>query len=390
MKPMSLKARSAGFLRRIFALSMLLGVCAPLGAAAPDSEAPRNVILIGWDGAQRNHVKECLGRGELPNLKRLADEGTIVAIDVLRVTDTKSGWAQILTGYEPEITGVFSNRLYQPIPKGYTIFERIEKALGSDFFTAAVIGKKAHVDADPPSQVLAEETSAPQAERMAKAERRQLRQARRRAKAGAAKGAGKVAKKPGKAARKAGKAVRAADTTVTAEKGGKQQIVPGKPYYLAKDGMDLFVNALNTNENVASETLALLDQHKSRRFFLFVHFAEVDHSGHRFGENSKEYNDALISSDLYTGKIMEKLKQLGLYDRTLIYVTADHGFNEGAKGHPDAPYVFLATNDKKVMRRGVRADITPTILDRLGVDLSKIEPPLDGHPLTRPFTPPVW
>ena len=75
-----------------------------------------------------------------------------------------------------------------------------------------------------------------------------------------------------------------------------------------------------------------------------------------------------------------------MYDKTLIYVTADHGFNVGAKGHPNAPYVFLGTNDKQVMRGGSRADIAPTILDRLGVDLAKITPPLDGETLAKPGT----
>ena len=87
---------------------------------------------------------------------------------------------------------------------------------------------------------------------------------------------------------------------------------------------------------------------------------------------------------------MERLKALQLYDKTLIYVTADHGFDEGRKGHADAPYVFLATNDPKVMRRGERADIAPTILERFGLDLSKIEPPLDGHPLTRGHKESLW
>ena len=56
----------------------------------------------------------------------------------------------------------------------------------------------------------------------------------------------------------------------------------------------------------------------------------------------------------------------------------------------DAPYVFLATNDPKVMRRGERADIAPTILERLGLDLGKIQPPLDGHPLTESYTERLW
>ena len=87
---------------------------------------------------------------------------------------------------------------------------------------------------------------------------------------------------------------------------------------------------------------------------------------------------------------MDKLKELNLYDETLIYVTADHGFDEGMKSHNDAPYVFLATNDTLVMRRGERADITPTILKRFGLDLSRISPPLDGHPLIEPYQPPRW
>ena len=116
-------------------------------------ERPQNIILIGWDGAQRNHVDECLRRGELPNLRKLSTEGILVAIDILRVTDTKAGWAQILTGYEPEVTGVFSNSDFKPIPKGYTVFERLESFFGPEnFISAAIIGKKGNVGISPPKR----------------------------------------------------------------------------------------------------------------------------------------------------------------------------------------------------------------------------------------------
>ncbi|MHC4981671.1 MAG: alkaline phosphatase family protein, partial [Planctomycetota bacterium] len=115
----------------------------------------------------------------------------------------------------------------------------------------------------------------------------------------------------------------------------------------------------------------------------FVHFAEVDTSGHGHDENSKQYNDALVSNDKWTGKIIDKLKELGLYDKTLVYITADHGFDEGRKSHSNAPFVFLATNDKGVMRNGRRDDVTPTILGRFGLALSEIDPPLDGRTLTK-------
>jgi hypothetical protein len=348
-------------------------------------KTPRNIILIGWDGAQRNHVKECLSRNELPNLKQLSSEGTIVAIDILRTTDTKAGWTQILTGYEPEITGVFDNGRYQPIPKGYTVFERLEKFFGPEnIITVAVIGKKGHVDDDAPKKIRIEEKE--------KEQKATTRKNIKKEKKGKTENISKEkARKKSEVMKKQQVNIKKKqEGQIITENGVKYLVIPGKPYYNTKDGMDLFINGLKENEVVGKKAIELMEKYKDKPFFFFVHFAEVDHKGHGFGENSKEYNDALISSDFWTGKIIEKLKELNLYDKTLIYVTADHGFDEGMKGHKDAPYVFLATNDKTVIRRGLRADITPTILDRFGVDLTKIEPPLDGHPLTKPYSPSQW
>jgi len=296
---------------RKFCLGLLIfllaiGILSGANAVAIN-EKPKNIILIGWDGAQRNHIKECLSRGELPYFKQLSSEGALVAIDILRTTDTKAGWAQILTGYNPEITGVFSNNRYRPIPKGLTVFERLEQFFGPDnFITVAVIGKKGNIDYN-----------------------------------------------------------------------------PGKPYYYTKYSMDIFINGLGENKSVGTKAMELLEKCQGKPFFFFIHFAEIDSSGHKYGENSKKHNDAYISSDFWTGKIIQKLKDLNLYDQTLIYITSDHGFDEGEKKHSDAPYVFLATNDPKVIRRGERADIAPTILERFGLDISKFDPPLDGWPLTR-------
>jgi arylsulfatase A-like enzyme len=146
---------------------------------------------------------------------------------------------------------------------------------------------------------------------------------------------------------------------------------------------------LSLDEKVGRRALELIDKYKDKPFFFFVHFAEVDHGGHKHGENSGEYNDALISNDKWTGKIIDKLKELGLYEKTLVYVTADHGFDEDKGSHGYAPYVFLGTNDPLVKRDGMRQDITPTILARFGLDLAKLAPALDGEPLTAPATKPV-
>jgi len=317
----------------------------PVAGAQEEAESPRNIILIGWDGAQRNHLYECLGRDELPNLKKLASEGALVDIDILGVTDTKAGWSQILSGYNPEVTGVYSNGRYQPVPKGLSIFERLEKHFGADdFVTVAVIGKKGHCgEIDPP----------------------------RKMRVGT-----EAEKKIAKAKNPKGKIIE--------EDGVKYRFIPGSPYYNMYTALEVWEFGLTLDEKVGSRALELLEKYKDKPFFFFVHFAEVDSKGHKHGENSKEYNDALISNDLWTGKITSKLKELGLYDKTLIYVTADHGFDEGKTSHSDAPYVFLGTNDTKVTRRGERADVAPTILASFGLNLRKFRPALDGRPLTSP------
>ncbi|MHC4819713.1 MAG: alkaline phosphatase family protein [Planctomycetota bacterium] len=317
--------------------TVLLAVLALVGAVRAEEPAPesRNVILFGWDGAQREHVTQALIRGDLPTLQGIAKSGAWVEIEIEGATDTKAGWAQILTGYKPEVTGVFSNRKYQPIPKGLTIFERLPKG----YATLAVIGKKGHVDADGPRKERLE---------------------------------GKV---------KRGR--RAADTKIIEENGVKYIVAPGKPYFHTRKAMDLFENGLKHDEVVGRRAMELLREHKERPFFLFVHFAEVDSSGHRFGENSPEYRQALISNDYWTGRILTTLKELGLTQRTLIYVTADHGFDENLKGHRAAPHVFLATNDKRVCRGGRRQDVPATIYDALGLDPKAFDPPLDGTSLCK-------
>jgi arylsulfatase A-like enzyme len=336
----------------------------PVSAAdAPPSDQPQNVILMGWDGCHRDHVKALLKEGKLPNLKTLIAEGALVDIDVTSgATDTKAGWTQILTGYKPAVTGVFNNGRFRDVPAGYSLFERLKVHFGADTFAMlAVIGKKQHCgEIDAPFKRLYEP-------------------AKDNADTATATKAGP--KQPGAGKPNRGRIV---------EEDGKQYLVfDGSPYFTMHKSCDEWQFGLMQDEKVGTKSLELLDKYKDKPFFFFIHLAEVDHKGHQFGEPSKEYNDAIISGDTQLGRVVEKLKALGLYDKTKIYITADHGFNIGAKGHSYAPYIFLATNDKKVMRDGTRADIAPTILDRFGLDLSTITPPLNGEPLTKPATRPV-
>ncbi|MBC7083039.1 MAG: alkaline phosphatase family protein [Firmicutes bacterium] len=55
--------------------------------------------------------------------------------------------------------------------------------------------------------------------------------------------------------------------------------------------------------------------------------------------------------DEWLGRIVAKLKDLGIYECTRIYVTSDHGMDEGKTSHAMAPYVSLATNDPGIKAR---------------------------------------
>ena len=311
------------------------------------SRPPKNIMLIGWDGGEFNVVKEGLKRNRLPNLRKLVAKGTLVNIDIITQPDTKAGWVEILTGYAPEVTGVYSNGDYGPVPEGYTIFERLKEHFGRDkFITAAIISKKSHLGISPPLREVVDEKNETAPENKA-----------------------------------------ITRLKVIVENGVKYRLIPAEPYYYTQKNMDVFKNGLDANGNVTTNVLNLLEKYKDKPFFFFVHFGEPDLSGHWYNMSPEKYELALRGDDSYTGRIIAKLKELNLYDSTLIYVVSDHGMTrtpDGSSNH--SRHAFLVTNDSKVIRRGYRVDVAATILKRFGLDLNKIQPPLEGQPLTEKYT----
>jgi hypothetical protein len=330
-----------------------VAVCAvwlalPAGASRA-ADAP-NILIVGWDGVQREHAFQMLDRGELPVLAALGAAGSLVEIEVVTgMTATKPGWAQILTGYTPEITGVVGNWTnYRPIPEGYTVFERAEEFFGPENIeTRALTGKKFHLAKNPRQFI-------PYAKWM---KRMTLKH------------------------RNHAYGVHRKHAEIVTRNGRKYVVLDPGPYLFTRRKMDEFTNGLWTNRHVGTRALEALEECRDRHFLFFVHFPESDFAGHRHGENSAEYEEAIRDADTWTGVLLDKLRALGLWERTLVYVAVDHGFDEGGTDHLDAPHVFLATNDPVPLRSGTREEIGPTILKRLGIPLEGITPPLSGHPL---------
>jgi hypothetical protein len=107
-----------------------------------------NIVVVGWDGLQRDHFWQCYNgqlpecANGLPNLQALS--GGVIHNNTVTngTTETKPGWAQIFSGYNVEALGVLSNYQYQPMPEGYTVFEKIEDHFGADNVVTMFISAK--------------------------------------------------------------------------------------------------------------------------------------------------------------------------------------------------------------------------------------------------------
>ncbi len=296
---------------RLLVIAVALVCASAFARAALPSK--RNAILISWDGALRAHVRRSLAQGMLPNLARLVSRGSLVDIDVVgHQTDTKAGHAEMLTGYDPQVTGVYSNRNYRPIPLGLTIFERLRVAFGQDAITTIMLTGKDH---NLGSQ-----------------------------------GAGLV--------------------------------LGADPYYFSRSGITVWDGDQNRPARVVGrKAVDYIDRFAGQgRFFLFVHLPDVDLAGHTLGEGSDAYDRALAESDRWLGAILDELSRKGVDDRTLVYVTADHGFEVGGRQHSHAPNIILATNQPG-LHDGQQRDIAPTVLSAMGVDVAKLTPALPGKVL---------
>ena len=288
-----------------------------------------NIIVVGWDGTQRDHFWQCYNRelpecpDGLPNIQALSGGAIFDNTTTNGDTATKPGWAQILSGYDAEVTGVFNNGDYQPIPEGYTVFEKTENHFGPDnVITMFVSGKGVNTG-------------------------------------GACVG------------------------DPTYENGQPVIEDQGQPWCLTKAHLDYCENDLRQNANVGNRALELLAAHQNDHFFAFFLFRDPDNLGHLEGEDSVYYSNGVLDDDRWLGSIVGRLQELGIYERTLIYVTTDHGFDEGQNRHWNAPYGIFASNDPLIVRSGDRKDIAPTILERYGISLGAIggAPAVDGYSL---------
>ncbi|MDP6381529.1 MAG: sulfatase, partial [Phycisphaerae bacterium] len=129
-----------------------------------------------------------------------------------------------------------------------------------------------------------------------------------------------------------------------------------------------------------------LEKHKSDRSFLFLHYYDPhlpydppQPFAGRFRSNP--YAGEIAYTDKYIGRVIEKLKDLGLYDSSLIILTADHGEMLGEHGeHEHGYFIYEAAvkvplivkmpdgpRGKSVNDLAGIVDIFPSICAALGI-----------------------
>jgi arylsulfatase A-like enzyme len=174
-----------------------------------------------------------------------------------------------------------------------------------------------------------------------------------------------------------------------------------------------------TSPRITELAIDWLDKNHSRPFFLFLHLWDVhydyipptpydklfdpDYRGKIDGRNYVHndavnpemdprdlehiialYDGEIAYVDYHIGLIVKELKKLGIFDRTLIVVTADHGdefFEHGEKGHRNTlydevtmiPLIFHLPDEissvVKIPNQVSIIDIAPTVLDLVGIPI---------------------
>ncbi|MGH9461191.1 MAG: sulfatase [Vicinamibacteria bacterium] len=163
------------------------------------------------------------------------------------------------------------------------------------------------------------------------------------------------------------------------------------------------INALESDAaDITEGVLPWLEANRERSFFLYLHSLDL-HYGYRprppfdavFVKTSTEgldrdrelYDNELAYNDREIGKLVATLQSLGIYDKTLVFVTADHGEEFGEHGFTrhgktlfrDAlhiPGILKLPGSRYAGRRlpmlHGNIDVAPTLLELTGLSIPDV------------------
>jgi len=129
-----------------------------------------------------------------------------------------------------------------------------------------------------------------------------------------------------------------------------------------------------TPDQRVDQVLGWLDLPAGERpTFLTLYFDDVDHAGHSYGPDSKQVNEAMTKVDAALARLVDGLKQRGLFDRINLIVVSDHGMANVAAKHNVMVDKLIPLDHVQVVSLGVLAGLNP----KDGHDFPKIEAKLE-------------
>ena len=73
------------------------------------------------------------------------------------------------------------------------------------------------------------------------------------------------------------------------------------------------------------KALSFMKEHRNDKAFIFLYTVHTDHAGHKYKWMSPEYVQSIEEGDVEVGRLINKMKEEGIYDDTHIFFLSDHG-----------------------------------------------------------------
>jgi arylsulfatase A-like enzyme len=130
----------------------------------------------------------------------------------------------------------------------------------------------------------------------------------------------------------------------------------------------------SSSREMADDAIAFFEAHRNDKVFLWVHFYDphLSYEPHpevpSFGSGRMDLYDGEIRfTDLHVGRLLRRLRELGLWERTAVVVTGDHGEGFGEHGITEHGFDLYPAQTK-----------VPFIIRVPGLPAGRIERPV-GH-----------
>lgn len=147
--------------------------------------------------------------------------------------------------------------------------------------------------------------------------------------------------------------------------------------YLVDSAAIGYVAVAQNYEKDSTQLCRMAEQYikEKKPTFLAVCFDQIDHVGHAIGHDTPAYYDVVASIDVQIGRLIQALKDAGIYDDTVIIVTADHGGIGRSHGgnslmEMEIPYIVCGKGIKKGMTitdTVIQYDTAATIAEIFGL-----------------------